>query len=391
MLDPVAEAPNRPARAPARRHAAALLAALAVSCAPGAAGPALIRNDLDRSGTGFPIYRIPALAVSSAGTLIAAYDGRPAEGDLPADIALVVRRSTDGGRTWEPRRLVRHDPGPAGFGDPSLLVDRVTGRIFLFHAASVNQGFAGALAGNRDDDPDVLHADLSVSDDDGRTWRHRRLTAALKRPGWGGLFASSGQGIQLVRGPHAGRLVQQFVVRYQGGNWAASAVSDDHGDHWRMGELVGPGLDENKTVELADGTIMLNSRARPYRMVAYSKDGGMSYSAARPDSALADPGNNGSIIRAFPGSAADDPRSRWLLHSNTDDERDRRNLTIRLSCDDGNTWPVRRTVDPGPAAYSTLAALPEGDYGLLYERGGYQAISFVRFDLRWLGSCPTAP
>jgi hypothetical protein len=81
----------------------------------------------------------------------------------------------------------------------------------LFHAASVRQGFAGARTGNRDDDPNVLHADVSWSDDDGHTWRHRRLTSQVKDSSWGGLFATSGSGIQLQRGAHVGRLVQQFV------------------------------------------------------------------------------------------------------------------------------------------------------------------------------------
>ena len=110
--------------------------------------------------------------------------------------------------------------------------------------------------GNREDDPDVLQADCSWSDDDGLTWQHRRITAAIKDPAWGGIFAASGRGIQLRYGARAGRLVQQYVVRHDGANYAASAFSDDHGITWRMGKLLGPGLDENKTVELADGRLI---------------------------------------------------------------------------------------------------------------------------------------
>lgn len=129
-------------------------------------------------------------------------------------------------------------------------------------------GFFSSKAGNNERDPDVQQADFSWSDDDGVTWQHRRITAAIKDPTWEGLFAASGAGIQLQHGPHSGRLIQQYVIRQRGRNFAASAISDDHGATWRMGAPVGPGMDENKSVELSDGTVMLNSRAKPFRLVA---------------------------------------------------------------------------------------------------------------------------
>lgn len=345
----------------------------------------LTSQDLATRGDGFPQYRIPALTTSTNGTLIAAYDGRPTMADLPSHIALVVRRSTDGGATWQAQRVVRIEAAPKGFGDPSLLTDRTTGRIFLFHAASVNQGFAGSHTGSRDDDPDVLHADYSYSDDDGVTWRHRRITSMVKNPAWGGLFAASGEGIQLRHGPHKGRLLQQYAIRINGANYAASAFSDDHGATWKMGEPVGPGGDENKTVELSDGTVMLNNRSAPYRTVAYSTDGGATYTPFTPDPQLPDPANNASIIRYAPDAPPSSPRSKWLLFSNTEDTGARRNLTVKMSCDNGRTWPVKKVVDPGSAAYSTLTRLPDGRVGLLYESGGYQYITYASFDLKWLG------
>ena len=363
-----------------------LIAFLLCAATTGAAGQQIVT--LDRRGEGYPIYRIPALAVSNAGTLIAAYDGRPTMADVPSQIAVVVRRSMDGGATWGGRQVVRADTAPLGFGDPSLLVDRITGRIFLFYAASVRQGFFGSAAGNGDDDPELLHTDLSWSDDDGVNWQHRRLTSLVKPAAWGGLFASSGAGIQLQHGAHAGRLVQQFVVRNGGANFGASLYSDDHGVTWRMGELVGPGVDENKSVELADGTLLLNSRARPYRLIAHSDDGGERWSGLRADSQLVDPGNNGAIVRYNDAASGADAQSGWMLFSNTEDAARRVNLTVKLSCDDGKSWPVRRTVLAGPAGYSTLAILPGGDIGMLFEAGDYEAIAFMRFPLGWLGACP---
>ncbi len=341
---------------------------------------------LARSGEGAPVYRIPALTVTKAGTVLASYDARPSGSDLPSHIAVMLRRSTDGGRTFAPPVTVRADSAPLGFGDPSFVVDRMTGRIFLFYAAGARQGFFGARAGTGANDPDVLQADYSYSDDDGRSWRHRRITAQIKDSAWGGLFASSGEGIQLRRGPHAGRLIQQYAVRFRSANWAASAYSDDHGEHWKMGALVGPGSDENKVVELADGTLMLNIRAKPTRRVALSSDGGVSWSSPQDEPLLPDPGNNGSIIRLAPDAPTQDARAHMLLFSNTESTNARVNLTVKLSCDDGRSWPVRRTIEAGPAAYSTLTALGNGRIGLLYEGGDYATITLATFDERWLGA-----
>ncbi|MFD4338025.1 exo-alpha-sialidase [Streptomyces anulatus] len=372
--------------------ASAMLTALATVPAQADEPPGTTRQggiaqqDLaERGQGGFPQYRIPALTTTVDGTLIAAYDGRPAMADVPSNIALVIRRSTDGGRTWTQQQVVRRDAAPKGYSDPSLIVDRQTGRVFLFYAASVNQGFAGSGPGTGHDDPNVLHADYSYSDDDGRTWQHRRITSQIKTPGWGGIFAASGEGIQLRHGTYAGRLIQQYVVRHKGGNYAASAYSDDHGETWRMGELVGPGADENKTVELSDGTVMLNTRSAPYRKVALSRDGGVTYDQLREDAELTDPGNNGALMRYAPDAPASDPRSKWLIFSNTEDEGIRRNLTVKMSCDDGRTWPIKRVVEPGAAGYSTITPLSRGRVGMLYERAGYRSMTYAAFDRQWLG------
>lgn len=375
-----------------RRIPVALLsaAALVVTAAgtalgaPAASGE-LTSQDLTANGVGSPHYRIPALTTSVKGTLLAAYDARPTLADLPGNLSIVLRRSTDGGATWKAQQVVRKDAAPKGHGDPSLLVDRTTGRIFMFYASSVNQGFQGSGTGNDENDPDILQADYSYSDDDGLTWTHRRITKQLKDPAWAGMFAASGEGIQLRHGPHKGRLLQQYAIRINGANYAASAYSDDHGATWKMGEPVGPGGDENKTVELSDGRIMLNNRSKPYRTIAYSTDGGVTYTPFKQDTQLTDPANNASIMRYNAEAPASHPQSSWLLFSNTDDASARRNLTVKMSCDNGRTWPIRKVVDPGSAAYSTLTKLPNGRVGLLYERGDYAHITYSSFDLDWLG------
>ncbi|MFJ8921244.1 exo-alpha-sialidase [Streptomyces sp. NPDC102415] len=369
---------------------AAVMVATAAGTAQGAptvaaAAGELTSQDIATAGVGSPYYRIPALTTSVKGTLLAAYDARPTLGDLPGNLGVVLRRSTDGGATWGPQQVVRKEAAPKGFGDPSLLTDTTTGRIFVFYAASVNQGFFGSATGNDESDPDVLQADYSYSDDDGLTWTHRRITGQIKNPAWAGMFAASGQGIQLRNGTYKGRLIQQYAIRDNGANYAVSAYSDDHGATWKTGNPVGPGGDENKTVELNDGRIMLNNRSAPYRTIAYSTDGGVTYTPFTQDTDLPDPANNASVIRYAPDAAASDPQSSWLLFSNTESTSSRSNLTVKMSCDNGKTWPIRKVVNAGSAAYSTLTRLPDGRLGLLYERGGVDAITYSSFDLKWLG------
>ncbi|WOH18136.1 sialidase family protein [Paenarthrobacter sp. GOM3] len=339
---------------------------------------------------GYRQYRIPALAVSTGGTVLAAYDGRPNLDDLPNPIDLLLRRSYDNGNTWDPQQVVRTGSGLQGFGDPSLLVDAETGRIFMFHAAGTHAGFFEAVPGMEPDD-DIQHADLSYSDDDGDTWQHRRLTAQLKTGRITGLFAAAGQGIQMHTGPYKGRLVQQFVLLVDGAIMAASAFSDDHGENWTLGELIGPGLsgigpNENKVACLDDGRLLLHSRATPHRLYAVSKDGGLSWSPLRPVADLPDPSDNGSLARfdglpsmasfAVPGTSQPDT-SRWLIASNNQDPHLRRNTVLSLSPDNGATWPAKLMVCPGSSAYSTVTRLPDGNVGVLYERQGYREIVFA--------------
>jgi sialidase-1 len=181
------------------------------------------------------------------------------------------------------------------------------------------------------------------------------------------------------------------VIRLGGENYGAVLRSDDGGARWQMGALVGPGLDEFEVAELSDGRVMLNSRARPYRLVALSSDGGITFATALPHHALLDPANNASLVRVDPLASPGSLRARQLVFSNTADSSARRNLVARLSCDDGASWPFAHRLAPGPAAYSTLVMLPGDDVGVLYERGTYEGITFVRVPLHDIGHCETSP
>ena len=62
-------------------------------------------------------------------------------------------------------------------------------------------------------------------------------------------------------------------------------------------------------------------------------------------------------------------------------------MTVRLSYDEGKSWPVAKQLHGGPSAYSCLTVLSDMTIGCLYERGDgtpYEKITFAHFDIEWL-------
>ena len=337
----------------------------------------------------FPNYRIPAIIQLNNGDLLISYDGRPTGADSPGPNSILQRRSTDGGKTWEEQTVVhagKTGENKLGYSDPSYVYDAETNTLFNFHVFSKDQGFWGSVYGNDDEDRDVISAEVSVSTDNGVTWEHRLITDVVKPENMRGQFATSGHGIQITRGEYAGRLVQQYAGQVRSGAVVAYSVySDDHGKTWQMGEPVGSLMDENKVVELSDGRLMMNSRAHrthTARWVAYSDDGGHSWSEPELDHTLLDPRNNASIIQMNPGAEAGSLEAKELLFSNAN-ATSRTNGTVRYSCDDGQTWPVSKTYEPGSHSYSDLVALADGTYGVVYE-GANSEILYGDFDEDWL-------
>ncbi|WP_104087017.1 exo-alpha-sialidase [Arthrobacter sp. GMC3] len=395
--------------------------------------PVAERGDNAISSTLAPTYRIPALVDLGGGVVLASYDGRPGGGDSPSPNSIVQRRSVDGGKTWGAPTFISRGqleaPGRAkfGFSDPSYIYDAETDTVFNFHVYSKDQGFFGSILGTDDANRNVTSTEVSVSTDRGLTWStdpQNRPTlpsftdypAGSKYTGFDGplitdvakpagatingvanvggvvgMFASSGEGIQLKYGQHKGRLVQQYAgkVRDAGGNdviQAYSVYSDDHGKTWTKGGNVGVGMDENKSVELSNGDLMLNSRDNNNgngRKVTVSKDGGETWGPVRYDATLLDPTNNASIARMYPNASQGSAESKILLFSNAN-ASSRSNGTIRYSCDDGTTWSAGKQFKDGYMAYSTVSALSDGTFGLLYEGDG-DNIHFAKFNAAWLG------
>ena len=347
---------------------------------------------------GFKCHRIPALTTATNGWMIAAWDGRPETcQDAPQANSIVYRISKDGGKSWTPiQTALAGTPGAnkVGFSDPSFVVDRATGTIFLFSVKSFDAGLFQSQLGTDPNARNILHAHVVESHDNGQTWVNPRTITDQVTAGYEGQwftrFASSGEGIQLRYGAHAGRLIQQYAVANSGSTslMAVSVYSDDHGATWKPGAPSEGSADENKVVELSDGRLLLNSRTQGtagQRLEAISYDGGQTWGPFRHNWDLTDPRNNASIIRAYPNAPQGSARARVLLFSNADSSSARANGTIRVSYDDGFTWNEGKVFESGDMAYSTLHALSDGTWGLLYETGGYKNIDFMRVDAAYLG------
>jgi sialidase-1 len=238
------------------------------------------------------------------------------------------------------------------------------------------------------------------SDDDGQTFgKPREITAAFEafRPeyAWQVLATGPGHGIQLRNGR---LLVAVWLSKGTGGHahrpsCVSTIVSDDAGLTWKRSSIVcddpqPANPNETAAVQLADGRVMLNIRhesAPHLRAVSVSDNGETGWSPLRYDQALPEPICFGSLVRLSqpPG----DRRTRLLfVNPHNPAGRERKNLTIKLSYDEGETWPEAKTVEPGPSGYADLAVGLDGSIYCMYERGTGKArsLSVARFNLEWL-------
>lgn len=327
-------------------------------------------------------YRIPALATSKKGTLLAFSEARESQADH-GNLDIVFRRSTDDGTTWSAQAVIR-DNGIQQAGNPCPLVDFETGRIFLFHCIS-SQSEGEILAGKGSRDVMVMH-----SDDDGLTWSEARdISAMTKKDDWRWYAVGPCSGIQIRDGNHAGRLVvpANHSIHFNDDRpWeyrCHSLVSDDHGETWRIGSSSAAGGNETQIAEVAPDLLMQDVRMQTHRegcrAVRLSKDGGLTWSDLIHDKARPGPKCQGSLISVV---AKDGKRT--LFSSNPASETERKNLTVYRSRDGGKTWKIFALLTEGPSAYSDLTLTGDGHLACLYESGEnapYETIVFIKLEI----------
>ena len=316
-------------------------------------------------------YRIPAIVTASNGDVIAAIDERvPGCGDLKwsKDINIIVRRSSDNGKTWSNIETVVNFPYGKSASDPSMIVDKVTNEIFLFYNYM-----------DLDTEKDIYYLHVVKSADNGKTWSEPMdITSQIAKPEWHKdfKFITSGRGIQT----RSGKLLHTMVNLNSGLHLFGS---DDHGKTWYFIDTPIQPADESKVIELADGTLMINARVngKGMRYVHTSTDEGKTWTTKEAPE-LIDPGCNASIIRYT--SIEDGCKKNRLLFSNAKSKKGRVNMTVRISYDEGKTWSEGKTIYEGPSAYSDLTVLENGDIGLFFEQDEYTKNPFVSFSLKWL-------
>lgn len=336
----------------------------------GHVAPAYVRGE-----NGYHTYRIPSLLVTRAGTVLAFCEARKNSAGDAGDIDLVVKRSSDQGKTWSPMQTVWED-GANTIGNPCPVVDQSDGTIWMPFCRNNDRVF------------------VTSSTNDGVTWSTPvEITSTVKLPSWEWYATGPGVGIQLEKGPHPGRLLIPCdnTARDASNNvaWSSHVIySDDHGLTWQLGGIITPKMNECQVVELADGRLMMNMRnsdsAQDYRGIATSTNAGMTWSGISHDPTLVEPICQASFLRY---TLARDYDKNRLLFSNPASTSSRVAMTVRLSDDEGQTWPVAKRLHAGAAAYSCLTVLPDKTLACLYEAGNsspYETITFARFSLAWL-------
>jgi len=351
---------------------------------------------------GSKFYRIPAICCTPSGTLIAVADKRGSDiSDLPNTISVVMKRSTDNGDTWSEAVTLAEGNSATRktYGDPAIVCDRNTGTILCVFVGDT--GFFTSPYGTTKQGLYYVK-----STDDGVTWTEpKRFNDDVWQNDWYAAFIASGAGHQ----DKSGRIM--FVANARvtpqqstSGVYEFLVYTDDLGETWHVANPTGRvpeggGGNESKVVELTNGDLLMSMRYGNQRRFMKSTDGGKTWGAPYNVPALIEPsgsGCNGDIIRYD----SNDGQTR-LLQSSAASYRERRDVSVFLSYDEGETWPIKKRLIDGRSAYSALTVLKDGSIGCFVEDGWGQIgdmtstdgfnLYFMRFTLDWLTDGADAP
>ncbi len=338
---------------------------------------------------GYHTMRIPAVVLTGKNQLLAVCEGRKNGVGDAGDIDTVGKLSADGGKSWGPLKVL-WDDGTNTCGNPCLVRDADTGVIWRLNTWNRGEDRERQIIDGTSKDTRRIF--VAGSSDDGLSWSPpKEITATVKLSNWTWYATGPGVGIQLQRGLRKGRLVIPCDHIEAGTKRRFSHViySDDHGRTWSLGGSTPKDhVNECEVVELAGGNLLLNMRSydasRRARQTALSRDGGLTWEDQQVVAELIDPICQASIRRvAWP--AGNQPGV--IAFSNCASTAKRERMTVRVSFDEGSSWPIARMLAPDPCAYSCLIAMPDGSIGILYETGlnhPSQSLVFCAFDLQWL-------
>lgn len=333
-------------------------------------------------------YRIPAVITARDGSIVAVTDKRKYNnGDLPEDIDILCNVSKDGGHTWTEPYTIAYGTGyKQGYGDCALaLTNDENGIIAAFVGGP---GFWGSTPTN------PLRMYISRSHDNGMTWSEPEdITHFVygaecedeERKEWLGGFFGSGNGLLTS----TGRIM--FVIAMRENNTREvvcnyAVYSDDNGQTWQVSGRASVGGDEAKVTELVDGRILMSIRRNGYRWYNISEDGGVTWQETTSEwTDIVAPACNGDLIRYT--SVNDGYDKNRLLHS-VPEGSSRKNVTVYVSYDEGESWQTKKCIVPYNSAYSSLCVLPDNTIGLYveesYQNEGDYCTVFYNFSLNWL-------
>ena len=354
---------------------------------------------------GHAIYRIPAIISLPNGELLAFAEGRVNGSDDFGDVNLVLKRSSDQGLTWSSLETIM-DYDSLQAGNPAPVVDlfdpnHPQGVVYLFYNTGNNHEYDIRL--NRG----VREVWVMKSFDLGKTWgKPENITLQVHKPNnpnfnpsytnpadWRHYANTPGHAFQFQTGKYKGRIVvaanHSFgdPIENFGEYQAHSFFTDDHGKSFQLSESVDiPGSNESIAAELSNSRMIMSIRNQKgdirSRILAYSSDGGKTWDEAYFESQLPDPVCQGSIL-----NLGEQNGKMILAHSNAADQKNRNNLSIKVSWDEGKTWVktilIDQVADPKNqawTAYSDLVKLTESRVGIIYEQDNYQQIVFKQVD-----------
>ncbi len=328
-------------------------------------------------------YRIPAIEMAPDGSLLAFAEGRKHNMSDPGfgkqDIDLVMKRSTDGGLTWSAMKVIE-DPGELwSAANPATVVDRQTGRLWLFYLRCKPERSTETARPGTDDNQMLAR----WSTNSGISWSEPLDLTSVSRdmndPKWKSTVVGPGGAIQ----DRKGRMLAPAWKLLPWGNFIV--YSEDHGRTWQHGDFVpgAQGGDENQLVELSDGRLLMDMRQQsgPHRWLSVSSDGGKTWSERKPGVTVSPVA---CAIKRLTLKSSDDDRDRLIWTGPKGPGRT--NLVAQLSYDEGQSFGNERLIYQGAAAYSDLTLLKGKSVGVLWERDNYHFITFTRLELSWLES-----
>jgi len=361
---------------------------------------------ISRTG-GYHVYRVPGIAATPSGVLLATAEARRGGGGDWEDNDVVLRRSTDGGRSWDPQRVIvasaTYGAGPMGnfclVADPVL---RCTHAVFCHNSERI---FA-----TRTDDDGLTFAepreitDVAMAYRDDYEWRviatgpgHGIRTAGgrLIVPLW--MSDGSGNEFGAGRRGHRPSCVGGIYSDDGGESWnATQIVMRDHQNvpyRHSTAAIINPS--ETAPIELSDGRILFTTRSESFphkRLVSVSADGATGWSTPRFDDDLFETVCMASILRFNDSGGvlfvAPDTMEDEIARGSTVN-CDRKRLSAKLSTNDCASWRTNRVIEEGPSGYSDLAILGDAMF-CIYEQGyitrmtDNECCMVARFDRSWV-------